>query len=411
ITNGELSEIICQACERKACAFVTCSVCRKYRQLHQYDVEGRAVCRDCSGPYPKTHSCPDCGADTPGGGNAPCQDCSLKRRLDRRIMLNLELFEASWCRALFLEFCSWERLPRQAGNMTTRIDSYARFLVILERNTLSVRDIDQQHLFNLFGAEKLRRSFHVVNFLVEKLGIEWDNEEKEQAIENKRINDILQCYEKQPWHREVVDYAKELSERVTYKETPIKPLTVRNYLRAAIELLMSAKVSSIQELPEEAIVSHAKKKPGHCASLAVFRTFAKDKYAVNLVLPEKKNKGISNKQHVKKIKAVMEKLVSTPNEREAKALMPAAISMLYQLPLKKVLMLRCAHVVQSSRKVFITVDDERYELLGPLPHLMKVDQLGIDPEAFIFAGRSRMQPMSTGTVRYHVKKLEAQIGM
>ncbi|WP_337225231.1 hypothetical protein, partial [Proteus terrae] len=59
----------------------------------------------------------------------------------------------------------------------------------------------------------------------------------------------------------------------------------------------------------------------------------------------------------------------------------------------------------------ITVDDERYELLGPLPHLMKVDQLGIDPEAFIFAGRSRMQPMSTGTVRYHVKKLEAQIGM
>ncbi|QPI63988.1 hypothetical protein [Vreelandella venusta] len=348
---------------------------------------------------------------TPGGGSAPCPSCALERRIKKRVNLNLELFEAHWCRTLFLEFCSWDKLPRQAGNMTMRIDNYARFFVILERHTLSVRGIDQQHLFNLFGAEKLRRSFHVVNFLVEKIGIVWDNEEQEQLIENKRINDILQCCKEQPWHREIVTYAKDLGERITYKETPIKPLTVRNYLRAAIELLISAKVTSIQELPEDAIVSHVNNRPGHRASLTIFRTFAKEKYAVNLVLPEKKNKGISNKQKVKKIKAVIEKLVSTPNEREARALMPAAISMLYQLPLKKVLMLRYEHVLHSNRKVFITVDDERYELLGPLPHLMKEYQLGVDPKAFIFAGRSRMQPMSTMTVRYHIRKLEALKGM
>lgn len=262
-------------------------------------------------------------------------------------------------------------------------------------------------MFNLFGAEKLRRSFQVVNFLVERLGIEWDNEEQEQLIEKKRISDILRFYEEQPWHREVVAYVKYLNERTTYKDTPIKPLSIRNYLRAAIELLVSAKVSSIQELPEDAILTHSTKKPGHRASLTIFKAYAKEKYGVNFLLPEKKSKVLNNKQQIKKARMVMAKLVETSNDREARALLPAAISCLYQLPLKKVLMIRHEHLVNFNGKVSFTVDNQSYELFPPLPNLIEKQKNKSNKKAFIFFGRSGFQPLSSATVSYYLKKLEA----
>nr|WP_298522558.1 hypothetical protein [uncultured Halomonas sp.] len=320
--------------------------------------------------------------------------------------LNRELLEQSWCRKLFDAFCTWEGLPWQAGNMTKRIDGYARFFARLDRSLSSGKAITQQSLFDLFGAEGLRRHYLVVNYLIGTLGIEWDCTKQENMIERRRIEAMLADTREQPWHLDLLAYEKWLAKRRNSKDEPLKPLTVRGHLRAAVCLLEAVDVATISALPDDAIIRCTRKHSGHTASLSTFNAFAWETQRIKLLSPAKVKKRRINEERrlAEPIKTLLSRLSASPTPQEAQALLFACISRLYQLQLKQVRFLRWKNLEWSGARLYLHLNSARYELLEPLPGAISKHLPAGDPSDYLFKGRSAAQPLSEAAMHYHLNK-------
>nr|WP_299245552.1 hypothetical protein [uncultured Halomonas sp.] len=320
--------------------------------------------------------------------------------------LNRELIEQPWGQELFDAFCTWDGLPWQAGNMTKRVDGYARFFARLDRSLSSRDAITQQSLFDLFGAEELRRHFLIVNYLIETLGIEWDCAEQENMIERRRIEAMLADTREQSWHLDLVAYEEWLAKRRNDDDQPLKPLTIRGHLRAAVHLLQAADVATISALPEDAVIRRTRKHPGYRASLSTFSAFAWETQKIKLLSPAKvKKRHLSeDRRLVEPIRTLLGRLTASPTPQEAQALLFACISRLYQLQLKQVRFLRWQNLEWSDARLYLHLNSARYELLEPLPGAISKYLPAGSPSDYLFKGRSTAQPLSEAAMHYHLNK-------
>lgn len=75
--------------------------------------------------------------------------------------------------------------------MTKRIDNYARFFLVIERQLRDPKDLSLDKLFELFEAEGLRRGFVPVTFLIQTFDLEWAPSRLEYLTEKRRIHQLM----------------------------------------------------------------------------------------------------------------------------------------------------------------------------------------------------------------------------
>lgn len=391
---------ICQSCRQTG--YATCSTCRKHRKVSRHDDKGRAVCVQCDGETPERRICPGCGAVTPGRGSSPCHACTLANRIEKRIRLNLELIEQAWCRSLFESFCRWEKLPKEAGNMTRRIDRYARFFREVDMTFNEPTQITQNTLFGLFGAHGLSRSFWPTAFLIEWFGLIWNHAEIGRSTEEKRVEAYRKSWNEKPWKKDMEDYLDYLLNSKKRSGRKLQFQTIRIYLNAAQRLLVHADVCTAKDLNSEHITKFLRKSYGQAASLTSFRTFLHTTYSVEVAVAKPRRSTLRQieKKLIGDVDSVVARINTSISQRESRALLARLISALYQVPLSSVLALRWSDVQKSEFGWVISIKDQAIQVDSRID--VYIDRLALAGKGgYVFSGRNSYQPLSYNAVWYY----------
>jgi len=328
----------------------------------------------------------------------------LKDRIRRRVRLNVELLEQQWVRSLFEGFCAWEGLRKAAGNMTARIDRYAVFFAEIDRNCEAPGAVTQRRLFEVFGAEGLRRGFLAISFLCDRLAIEWAASALEDMIEARRINQQAQTWRDRPWAEGLQRYVYELEQ---CELPPLKRKTVRMYQTAAGGLLEMAEVESLGALTQAHLDRYLKRRPGHAANLSAFVRHLRERSGVALELQKKAGTPLPKKDRtlVQRVQTLTRRLNAETDQRRGRALFAALLADLYQVPIKDVLALSAADVGEEPGAVVLWPGARDVRVEGRLADLFRrwisMPQRG--GPGFLFVGRNSVQPLSYDAVRYHLQ--------
>ncbi len=392
----------CPKCRRANHA--TCHQCGRHRKIALLDPTGRALCKQCSSGEAVEACCAECGTHSPQA-RPICPACSLRSRVARRIALNQELIEQDWVRALFLEFCGWSGLPREAGNMTSRIDKYAVWFSEIDRRFCSPTGIECVRLFEVFGADGLRRAFYAAAFLSERLGFSWSWRELKDLIEVRRINDMVASIIEQPWSRDYKQYVAHLMEST---KSGLGLRTARLYSSAVATLLMNTEVRSFLDLTDETMDQLLARHPGHRANAAPFLRFLHEDF--DLALRVKKKPSITSlrvrdKKLVASVSRLITELSGTDDPRKGRAFLAMAISKVHRVSLSKVLEVtkHDVHVSGDQVTLWPNVEEDRVAITPPLSNAWS-RWCSNSNGAFLFTGRNGMQPMSTAAVWHHARQ-------
>lgn len=397
-----LAERVCERCQRAA-THATCRRCARHRRIICADESGHPLCKACTGERPASHLCPDCGERVPGAGRGRCRGCNAKRRILRRVAEHRERLGQDWTRELFDKFCDWERFDKRRGDGVARTDRHAVFFQKIDRVLCGPDDITQDSLFDIFGADGLRRHVVPLSFLIETGVVVWNAKRLDDLNEERRIKQILASFATWPWARELELYGRSLHS--------VKPKTRRVYLNAAVRLLLSSGVKSCGDLLQDHLKRYSRKSPGQRSCLAAFISWVEDAHAVRLTLPRRKQVDPVRKEKalVIAVRGPLKRLHSVPDGPFRRSLLAWIISKLYQIPLTRVLALTKAEIADDGYQIVFQPSELAIELEGAVAKHVRELRANA-PGDLIFPGRNAAQPLSTAAVNYHVKLKPRRVG-
>ena len=395
---------VCQRCRNldRLC----CVRCKRYRQKAAETADGKSLCKDCLPGKEVNHRCPDCHQSIPGGGQGRCYACNLLRRIRRRIALNTELLETDWAQSLFQAFGDWTELRKEAPDLPTRLDRYARFFQQLETDFHRPDAITQTLLMEQYGLEKMRQMFMVVRFLNERCGLKLDPNAQATFVQEGRIQRKLDAVSSKTWYPMVEQYVNFLRQSGG-SVTPGKTLAARTiitYLNAAIYFLRIHKPSKSTEISPEAIRRFAKRHPGYAASISRFAQYLNDEMGMLVHRPDPlhNRRARFEREMVKEIRAVLAELDQTDNPRAARALIARLISRLYQIPLETVLSLRWNEVEIRENQVGVLVNHERVWLNERVSGYFLRWMVSKTSDAYVFEARIPALPLNATAIYHHL---------
>lgn len=329
-------------------------------------------------------------------------DCSLRRRWERRVVLNLELLEQQWCRDLFLGFCQWNGLSRDALDIAARIDRYACFFHTLDRRLTGADQVSQAALIAVFEAEDLRRSFKVVRFLIERLELSWSQEVLREAIEAKRIGAILRPLKKRA-RAEIESYKMSLGNGGEHSRQ-LAQRTLRSYLRAAIAFREWTRWKRHRKIINGDVAAFLNSQPGYRASLGRFLSYISENGGPKLSPPPlKRRPNRTDWKNAKVVRVILDELKRSEEPRQTRALVAKLLSILYQVPLETVLRLRHGQVELEGAEMRINFGDGAVRLDSRIRHFVERLNYPLAEDRLLFEGRNGHQPLSSSAVTYHVE--------
>lgn len=391
-------DLICEGCLCRD-THATCKVCRRHRPAVVRDDDGAATCAGCATPEPATRTCPDCGMRVAGRGAAPCDACSLKRLIARRAAECAAPLEPPWARALFVAFGAWPDLPRDRNAVAKRMDGYARCFAAIGKGCAGPGEITQTRLLALLGNEGMRRNLLIMRFLAGHLALAWDPATAEDAAEQRRIEATLAANAEQPWAGDLRAYHAHLA------ADDIRLKTVRAYLAAGAGLLAEAGITRAAALEQAHFQTHLRRKPGHRANLSRFASWLPSiggrRHDVGA--RRKPNLRQWERDVLRRAQRLIDALDVATDARRGRALLAAAISVLHQLPLAKVLALRRDDISAVAGRVVLWSAGDVVVLAAPLATCFARFTAATGRHAF--PGRNGAQPLSADAVAYHIERI------
>lgn len=259
----------CPACQ-SSLTTACCSACRRPRVI--VSAEGPALCKKCFelGEVP----CPSCNRQMPAGLGNACMTCVWESSFEvRRGRLLSAVEDERLCTAMG-GFTLWLRTRRGAHFAALNMQRYQPFLQALYEQWASLPSYAE--LVAHFGAETLRRSRLVVNWLADSGALVVDSEARENTSDQRRINQSLQYFPEGIAREALQAYGQDLIGR------SVKLRTVRMALSSAQRLLQLCDEAG-QALPKQHMLRLLlRTRPGLHASICGFVRFLNRHYGLGL---------------------------------------------------------------------------------------------------------------------------------
>jgi hypothetical protein len=389
--------LICEGCLHRD-THATCRRCRKHRRVAARDAEGGPLCAGCASEAPATHACPDCSKAVPGRGGAPCDACSLRSLIARRLAAQADAVQPAWARAMYEAFQIWDGLPRDQYGVVRQAAAYARVFAAIGAGCAGPEEVTQERLLELLGNEGLRRAMTVVRFLVAHLSLTWSAGTAEEAAEGRRIRAVLAACDGRPWTAGFRAYHRHLAEH----DPPLAPKTIRTYLTAAAGLLDAAKVDRAADLEERHARVYLLRRGGHRANLARFAAWLPTTGGQALQVHQKRVRNLRRLERntLADARRLLEALEAAADFRRGRALLAAAISRMHLVPLTRVLALTRDEVAASPNGG-VTLWPATLALVLPPSIAASFRRFAATGGSLIFLGRNEAQPLSVAAVRHH----------
>lgn len=254
----------CPSCARKG--FATCPNCRRHRVLTPGE-NGVALCRACT--EQGEIRCETCHEPMPAGRGKQCEACSWKKAFERRLRVNVEMFELQHTRRLFIEFGQWLEGHLGAHRAFLRLLNYMPFFDFLTSQPSGIPSYIS--LLEHFHADGIRKMKTPMLWLKEAYGVEADPLMRENHSEKRRIEELLRSVPNGTASSALGKYHASLMMKVAEGTTTLR--SVRLSLRAAVGVLAEAS-SSLDVLPTQESVRHyLSKTPGQKAAAQGFISY------------------------------------------------------------------------------------------------------------------------------------------
>ncbi|SDG25836.1 hypothetical protein SAMN05216241_107127 [Limimonas halophila] len=380
----------------------TCSRCGRSRRIADTTADSRPLCGACSAPIPAVHACPGCGTELPGDGNGFCRTCQNMRRRTQRAETRSAEIRQSWVQELYLGLCRSDAIAKQPNNELAIVDRQLETIRRIDGAFTDPGQLSQESLFGVFGAEGLRRAFHAMAYLCDRVGFAWSVEELERLTEERRQDVIVAAAEAAWFHPVLVAYRSQLR---SGRPKSLKARTGRLYLRAAADQLAHARdIQRIEDLSQRHVRGYLRGHKGQAASVSAFLGFVERTYGVALHRPRARR---SSPEHLDRlaIREVDELLSTTSSsdplpQRRAKIV--RAISRLYGVPVKKLLALRRGDLQTDGNRYILSVAGERIVLTDRLSTALGA-LIPSDPKGVMFSGKNAHQSMHSTSLRYNLR--------
>lgn len=267
----------CPKC-RTADTHATCGRCRKYRKIDK-TVEGRALCKACSGPTAASHTCPNCGLTVAGSGRSHCDDCLIMSRLAREVEMRLPLFEQPWVAGLYKDFAEWSanrggRTPRLPENVAKAVD----FFLILDRSKDIRQPLTADVMVKIFSSKELRSSLNAATFLQQRFGFIIDSKARAEGQSHALIEDKLAAAAGTPWYTYLVSYRAWLTDK--------SARTAAQYMGVAEAFCRQYEVSG--PFSQQELMEFLASKPSARTNLGPWVSFVQKYLGWPVTLPPKK---------------------------------------------------------------------------------------------------------------------------
>ena len=393
-------DLVCERCYRLD--YATCGTCRKYRRVEKLDAQNKPTCRACSEYATTEHMCPGCGAVQMGTGNACCQRCRNCQQLEQCALVNVEMMEQAWCRDLFLRFCSTLEHRTEVRRLLSRLHRYALFFTMLDQNFGETVEITQDRLFQIYGADGLRRHQVVLAFLCGQNILTWHFERQEELIETRRIQARLDSVSHFANADLLGEYMLYLQER-PMKNGRLRHLrTVRSCLTTASKFLEFCAPGSVTQT---AFDQFCKKHRGLSASLSTFAGFLSASRSQEFKVGKSRRTSlrILEKSAQQKARHLFSLLRPVMKPEKRKAVLAALIAHLHGLRLADVLSIRCSQLQWFGSDLQIQIDGQSIILRSQVADAMRQVTDGDDCGRYLFENQTIARPISPSTVWYHTR--------
>lgn len=396
---------MCEKC-RRSLHDATCSHCGKHRTINFMTLDRKPFCKACCGSPRASHACPDCKSVVKGSGDAPCMLCSIKRSNVRRQLGVQSLFATPQVQELNTEFTQWCNDSGRASKLAGGASHYLPFLAKLDV-ALQQRPgaLTRELVIEVFSTEELRQMGILAKYLSETGLLSDDALVRRRRSDERMIASMLSTIENQPWAVEIHGFQKELASR----ETPLALRTHKAYLRAAISLLMHAKVVRASQIPQKAVNSMILKTPGQRASLSPFLAHLTTAYGSTLKVKNKVSKPTPAVRHAKYVRRLLDAMESAVERPARLAITAGLLSKLLNAPMEQVLQMRHSDLdLEKFEQVrlgdeWVRLPERIHPILRELPS--EQWKSGLDADPFLFAGRLLMDGLSVTGARHHIKQV------
>lgn len=393
---------MCEKC-RRGLLDATCSHCGKHRTINFMTLDRKPLCKTCCASPKASHPCPDCKSVVNGPGVGPCMLCSIKRANIRRQLGVQSLFASTQVQELNAEFTQWCNDSGRASKLAGGASHYLPFLAKLDvalQQQPSV--LTRELIVEVFSTEELRQMGILSKFLSETGLLSDDARARRGRSDERLIANMLNAIANQPWANDVYDFQKGLASR----ESPLALRTHKSYLRAAISLLMHAKVARASHIPQKALNSMIVKTPGQRASLGAFLAYLGTEHGSSLRMQSKPSKRTPTVRQAKYVRRLLDAVEAATERPTRLAITAALLSKLLNAPMEKVLQMRHSDLdlenfeqVRLAEK-WVKLPERMHPILRALPSEQWKSGLDVDP--LLFAGRLWMDGLSVTGAQHHV---------
>lgn len=302
-------------------------------------------------------------------------------------------------------FGGWPDLPLNRSAVARRMDAYARCFAAVGAGCAGPGEVTQARLLALLGNEGMRREVLVVRFLAGRLGLAWDPATAEDVAERRRIGAKLAEHAGRPWGADLRAYHDHLA------ADDVRPKTVRVYVAAAAGLLAGSGVARAAALEQAHVRLSSRRSPGNRANLARFVSWLPTVGGPSLSVHRRREPNLRRRERavLQDARRLLEALDGVTDVRRARALLAAAMSRIYQLPLNHILALAEGDITTAlDGGVTLRVNGSDVELTPALAAGFR--RFGAAGR-LVFPGRNGAQPLSTAAVAHHLHRSGSLSGL
>ncbi len=254
----------CPRCARLSAR--TCPMCRHHRFL-ALQLDGREICRRCA--ESNNAKCSKCDKGIPGGRGSECEDCYWSRTFDKRLTLDANALRTDPVINEFLAFGSWLQLKIGNQRAALSIHRHLDFFMLIDEKWGVMPP--PEHLLMQIGICGTRRARVPLRWLASVRGYVISDASLEEHVERDRIRQIMTELSCDGDSTLLSGYQAELETRVSMGTLKLRSL--RACLRAAVDLLHTAKSKGKGIVEQHQIDNLLKIKPGIAANLWGFISF------------------------------------------------------------------------------------------------------------------------------------------
>lgn len=385
---------ICDSCYRKY-KHVNCKHCGKNRLASEMNSQ---VCKYCDQNELPFHDCPDCGSAVPGAGSYRCEKCDYRKRCEQRVALNSEIFECDFIRERFRIAANIFVTQHKTGKIVEKLDELSTIFVRLERRRSA---IDEEALIGVLDSNTTKSKSLFLQVLFQAYGFQWNEQIYQDFKEKRRIQDLLHRSSQECFWDIMDGYWKYLST----SSTRYKMKTLRVYMSCALHLVTAVFSDGIVDSSKQKKVANFLiRSPGLRSSLRVFINYLEINYGIRY------SKSSSRRSSDKKLDRGLRfsvtkfsrRLEASEKSAEIRALSAKLISLLYGIPLNKILATKVSEYEKSVETISWFVEDEIIHL-EPLISKKIIDTFYSDAKTYLFFGQQLDKPLSESSVAYWTK--------